>query len=102
MTDITDPRGALSRRGLLRLGACAAGAAIAGVAMSGEAHAEIDPVIVKKTTKTKTDYKEAASGSTCSGCRHFRSPNACRVVEGEINERGRCDLFVRKERMASL
>jgi hypothetical protein len=99
MRDMNDPREALSRRGLLRLGA---GAAIACVAMSGEAHAGIDSLIVKKATKAKTDYKETASGLKCSGCWHFRAPNACRVVEGEINERGRCDLFVKKERSVSL
>jgi hypothetical protein len=101
MTDMNGTGGALSRRGLLRLGACAAGAAVAGVAMSDAALAEIDSVIVKKTTKSKSDYKEAVNGPNCSGCWHFRSPNSCRVVEGVDNGNGRCDLYVSKQHMAS-
>jgi anaerobic selenocysteine-containing dehydrogenase len=99
MTDIGNPN-AVSRRRLLRLGAVAAGAAVAGAALPGGAHAETDAVIVKKTTKTKSEYREAVTGPTCSSCWHFRGAAGCRVVEGVSHENGRSALYVSRLRMA--
>jgi hypothetical protein len=32
----------------------------------------------------------------CDGCNNFQSPNACKMVEGEISPQGWCSLFTKK------
>jgi hypothetical protein len=95
MSDINDT--VIPRRSLLQMGACAGGAAIVGIALAPiPARAETDPLVPKKSSKLQAGYRESASQGTCSSCWHFRAPDACRVVEGTINQQGRCLLYATK------
>jgi hypothetical protein len=85
----------IPRRRLLQMGAWAGGAAIAGITLAPN-QAEAEPLVIKKSSKQQAGYQEAVSGSACSSCQHFRAPDACRVVEGSINQQGRCWMYLSK------
>ncbi len=66
-----------------------AGAALAlALETLGEARAQ------QKLSKQDAAYQDTPKGDhLCSGCTQFQPPNACNVVEGDINPRGWCKLF---------
>ena len=80
---------ALSRRAVVvRSLACAAGAA-ASLAPVEEASAKMAQKIA--------EYQETPKGDQqCSNCSLFQEPNACTLVDGEINPAGWCKFWVKK------
>jgi len=57
-----------------------------------------------KKTKTEVKYSEGHPNSHCGpvplwpggDCKHFKHPNACKIVMGTISPRGWCELWSRK------
>ena len=82
----------LSRRGFLqRLPTYGAGAAI--VLGLGPRLADAQA----KAAKNVVSYQEKPKGEQrCDGCSSFQPPNACKLVDGEINPQGWCSLFTKK------
>ena len=76
----------LSRRTVL----IAAAATASGVALlAGNAEAKMAQGAVKYQTEPK-------DGKECDGCNFFVEPNACKMVDGEINPKGWCALWTKK------
>jgi hypothetical protein len=49
------------------------------------------------TTKENARYQSKPKGKQrCALCRHFKPPNHCQIVEGEISPDGWCRFFVAK------
>lgn len=47
--------------------------------------------------KRSADYSPVSTDSTrCDGCAHFRAPDACQLVRGEIAPGGWCRLWEKK------
>jgi hypothetical protein len=101
-----DTKPHISRRRVLEAGACALGAAFLGAsAVSAQESPnltpstpkppKVDSVIPKKATQEKAHYQVPGYWRTCSTCRHYEKPDACRVVEGKIDPSGRCILYIR-------
>jgi hypothetical protein len=79
----------LSRRCLLRRAACAAGAM---TVLGGG----IQTAMAGKMPKSAVSYRDSPKGSqSCSNCRLFIAPNACRSVEGPISPNGWCSIWVK-------
>lgn len=76
----------MSRRVVLR-GAVVAAAAVP-VLLSGmtAAYAKVKQAEVKYQQSPK-------DGQKCSICANFEAPKSCKLVEGEINPEGYCQLF---------
>ena len=48
----------------------------------------------EKMTRQQAEYQDKPNGIySCSLCTLFVKPNACKVVEGEVNEDGWCKAF---------
>ncbi len=82
----------LSRRVLFQRAATyAAGVAI--IHALGLTRAVAQAKVPQKTVA----YQDKPKGADrCDGCSSFQSPNACKLVEGEINPQGWCSLFAKK------
>ena len=51
-----------------------------------------------KTTKRIAKYQSTPKGKQrCALCRHFKPPNHCQIVDGEISPNGWCRFFVAKQ-----
>ncbi len=81
-----------SRREILKLGAFGLGA-IGAMSVAGSANAQVAQKAKQKAVMYQATPKD---GKQCSGCQHFQAPNACRIVEGEVNANGYCILFAKK------
>ena len=78
----------LSRRAILGI------AALAAVSIGTEEQA----VAQFKTTKRIAKYQSTPKGKQrCALCRHFKPPNHCQIVDGEISPNGWCRFFVAKQ-----
>ncbi len=79
----------LSRRCLLRRAACAAGAtAILGVG--------VNAAMAGKMSQASVGYQPSPKGSqSCSNCRLFQAPNACRSVDGSVSPQGWCRIWLK-------
>jgi hypothetical protein len=50
-----------------------------------------------KIAQTAVKYQQSPNdGKQCDGCNYFMSPNACKVVDGEISPTGYCTLWNKK------
>jgi hypothetical protein len=80
----------ISRRTVLRSTALALGAAAAATAAS--------PAVAQtKLSQADAKYQSTPNGDQhCDGCANFQPPNACKFVQGDINPKGWCQLFVAK------
>jgi High potential iron-sulfur protein len=81
-----------TRRGLLLTvlmgAATASGAALFG--FGGPAEAQ------QKVSKEQAKYQDAPKDNhKCSECAYFEKPNACKIVEGDINPDGWCQLWTK-------
>jgi len=48
----------------------------------------------EKMTKTRAEYQGTPNGIySCATCRLFVTPNACKVVEGEVSPDGWCKAY---------
>jgi hypothetical protein len=48
----------------------------------------------EKMTRAQAEYQDAPNGIySCGLCTLFERPNACKVVEGEVNKDGWCKAF---------
>ena len=51
----------------------------------------------QKLPKEPVKYQDAPKDNQqCSGCLHFVSPNACKLVQGDISPQGWCTLYTAK------
>ena len=90
MTDSRNDCERISRRVVVTGTALALGAAVAAtVVPPAEAQEKMSQADAKYQGTPKGDQR-------CDGCMLFQPPNACKVVEGEINPSGWCQLFVKK------
>ena len=77
----------ISRRKVLGGAAIAVGVGAGLVSTSAQA----------KTSQSDAKYQDKPSGaSKCGTCMQFQAPNACQLVEGNINENGWCILYTPK------
>ncbi len=84
--NVTMPKAHLSRRSVL-FAAVAAAPILAMTTTGAEA----------KMAQTSVGYQETPKdGKQCDGCNFFVAPNACKVVDGEINPAGYCKLWNKK------
>jgi hypothetical protein len=79
----------LSRRRLLQRAACAAGAAaVLGVG--------VNAAMAGKMSQASVGYQGSPKpGQSCSNCRLFQAPNACRSVDGSISPQGWCRIWLK-------
>ena len=78
-----------SRRTVLRVGLAALAVGTCRAASADEP---------QKVAKDIVGYQDHPSnGQQCSGCVHFRPPNACELVEGNISPNGWCGVFAAKQ-----
>jgi hypothetical protein len=50
-----------------------------------------------KMAQTAVAYQQTPKdGKQCDGCNFFVAPNACKIVDGEINPSGYCNLWNKK------
>jgi len=50
-----------------------------------------------KMAQTAVGYQQTPKdGKQCDGCNFFVAPNACKVVDGDINPAGYCKLWNKK------
>ena len=76
----------VSRRGVLRGAVVAAGAV--PVLLSGITAAQA------KVKQSDVKYQQTPKdGQQCSKCANFEAPKSCKLVDGEINPDGYCQLF---------
>ncbi len=76
----------VSRRVVLQGAMVAAGAV--PVLLSGITAAQA------KVKQSEAHYQqEPKDGQSCSKCANFEAPKSCKLVEGEINPNGYCQLF---------
>lgn len=76
----------LSRRTVLRGAVVAAGAV--PILLSGITAAQA------KVKQTDVKYQQTPKdGQKCSSCANFEAPKSCKLVDGEINPDGYCQLF---------
>lgn len=80
-----------SRRTVIRAGLSLGLGAVALTGFASTASAQ-------KVDKTAVMYQDTPKdGLKCSGCVNFVAPNACKIVEGEINPNGWCGAYAPKE-----
>lgn len=60
------------------------------VAATSEAMAKASQKGVRYQNEPKGDHN-------CANCRHFQPPNACKLVEGEINPNGWCTVWAKAQ-----
>ena len=89
MTDLNNT----SRRGILKsgLGLLAATATVAATATSARAQ---DQKIGQALVQYQPGPKD---GLVCNKCVNWVAPNACKIVEGNINPQGWCVAYAPKE-----
>jgi High potential iron-sulfur protein len=84
-------RGPSRRRFLLTVlwaGAIANGSALFGFSSPAKAQ--------QKVSKEQAKYQDSPKdGHKCSECAYFEKPNACKIVEGDINPDGWCQLWTK-------
>ena len=78
----------LSRRALV-LGFAAGSLVLATRILPATAQEKMSQADAKYQVTPKGDQR-------CDSCMLFQSPNACKVVQGEISPSGWCQLFVKK------
>jgi hypothetical protein len=49
--------------------------------------------VSQKSVSYQTQPKDSQH---CDACNNFQPPNACKMVDGEINPQGWCSLFAKK------
>lgn len=79
-----------SRRGVMRTGL---GLFAAGAALAGRAQAQ-DQKIAQNLVQYQPGPKD---GLVCDKCVNWVAPNACKIVEGNINPKGWCVAYAPKE-----
>ena len=82
-----------SRRGVMQvgLGMLAAGGAIVATAKTASAQDQ-------KIAQNLVQYQESPKdGAECDKCVNWVAPNACKIVEGNINPKGWCVAYAPKE-----
>ena len=88
---MADETKARARRGLLRTGL----AAVAGVAVMGAGIHQA--AAQQKLAKAMIQYQDTPKdGQRCDACTHWQPPNACAIVEGDINPAGWCGAYAPK------
>ena len=50
-----------------------------------------------KMTKRQASYGGGMKSVRCAICRHFLAPDACKIVEGQINPQAWCRYFEPKK-----
>ena len=81
----------ITRRRLLKLIACSAAALPVASFAPSVAEAQ------GKTSKSAAQYQtHPHSGQQCSACKHFKAPQSCQLVEGDISPNGWCVLYAPK------
>ena len=79
--------GQTTRRRVLTGGLAVAALALAAPAARGQ----------QKAAQKVVQYQEKPKGAfECDKCLHFVAPDSCKLVEGKINPKGWCQLFVPK------
>jgi hypothetical protein len=87
---MVEKRAATSRRTLIRAFAGAIPAALGLCASRASALENASD----KMTRQQAQYQDKPNGIySCGMCTLFERPNACKVVEGEINNDGWCKAF---------
>ncbi len=82
----------ISRRSVLK-GLSFLACAVPATLMAGKGVSEAQG----KVSKAKAEYQDKPmDGKKCADCVHFRPPNGCEGVEGEISPSGWCKLFKAK------
>ena len=76
-----------SRRSLLKTGAAIV-AGVSAVGVAGEISAAAQQKMAQKLVQYIAETKKPSQ--MCSNCVNFVSPNACKIVEGEIHPGGWC------------
>lgn len=81
--NLTEPRNRWSRRSAL------------GAALQGALLLQIAPAAAAdKMTHAQAEYQDRPNGIySCGMCSLFESPNACKVVGGEVSKDGWCKAF---------
>ena len=55
----------------------------------------VEPDSPHKATKAQVHYQDHPKDiRSCGTCIHFKKPNGCTVMQGEVTKDGWCDLFV--------
>ena len=81
------------KRNSLRSIACAGLGVLAAGATGTRARAQD-----AKAAKDAVQYQDAPKdGQECDKCVNWVAPNACKIVEGQINPKGYCIAFAPKE-----
>jgi High potential iron-sulfur protein len=81
-----------TRRGLLLSAVCAGALANGAALFSLSSPAEAQQKVSKEQAKYQDSPKD---GNKCSECAYFEKPNACKIVEGDINPDGWCQLWTK-------
>jgi hypothetical protein len=75
-------------------GAGAASGTSGGAAAGSKSGAAAGGTGQAKEAKTAARYQDKPNGAQqCGRCTHYRSPNACQIVEGSISPSGWCGHF---------
>jgi len=87
MSDSKHYRNGISRRIVITGTAAAVGAAATGAAAT-RASAQ------QKISQANAKYQDHPNNNQqCDGCIQFQAPNACKIVDGNINPKGWCQFF---------
>ena len=87
MSDSKQFRNGVSRRVVIAGTAMAVGAAATGAAAT-RASAQ------QKISQANAKYQDHPNNNQqCDGCIQFQAPNACKIVEGNIDPKGWCQFF---------
>ena len=87
MSDSEHYRNGVSRRVVITGTAVAVGAVAAGAAVTrASAQQKISQVDAKYVDHPNNNQQ-------CDGCIQFQAPNACKIVDGNINPKGWCQFF---------
>ena len=68
----------------------------AGAALIYDLGLNLATAQAKVSQKSVSYQDKPKDAQRCDGCNNFQSPNACKIVEGEISAQGWCTLFVKK------
>jgi hypothetical protein len=60
--------------------------------------ADLEAAMKPKMTKRQAGYGGGMKSVHCALCRHFLAPDACEIVEGEINPQAWCRYFEPKRK----
>jgi hypothetical protein len=70
------------------------------VTVRADLAAAMDQKAKAKMTKRQAGYGGGMKSVHCAICRHFLTPDACEIVEGEINPQAWCRYFETKRSTA--